>query len=68
MSIEHYNFELFPTETRDFFEFLTTPLPLFGRFPKFPRFLVWKASLIIETGHEEKQEVCNWIFSWMIMS
>ena len=38
------NFELFPTETWDFFDFLTTP-PLIGPFPKFPRFLDWKASL-----------------------
>ena len=37
------NFELFPTEIWDFFDFLTTP-PLFGPFPKFPRFLLWKAS------------------------
>ena len=38
------NFELFPTESWDFFDFLTTP-PLFGPFPKFPRLLLWKASL-----------------------
>ena len=44
------NFELFPTETWDFFDFLTTPTPpLFGPFPKFPHFLVWKASLILVT-------------------
>ena len=39
------NFELFPIETWDFLDFLTTPPPLFRPFPKFPRFLVWKASL-----------------------
>ena len=30
-----HNFELFPTETWDFFDFLTTPPPLFGLIPKF---------------------------------
>ena len=39
------NFKLFPTETWDFFYFLTTPPP-FGPFPKFPRPLLWKASLM----------------------
>ena len=32
MSIEHYNFELFPTETRFFFEFLTTLPPFWTVF------------------------------------
>ena len=39
------NFELFQTETWYFFDFLTPPPPLFGPFPKFPCFLLWKASL-----------------------
>ena len=38
------NFELFPTETWDFFDFLTTP-PLFGLIPKFRCFFNWKTSL-----------------------
>ena len=38
------NFELFPTETWDFFDFLTTP-PLFGLNPKFRCFFNWNASL-----------------------
>ena len=38
------NFELFPTETWDFFDFLTTP-PLVGLIPKFKVFFDWKASL-----------------------
>ena len=44
------HFELFPTETWDFFDFLTTPPPpLSAPGPKFQRFLVWKASLITHT-------------------
>ena len=38
------NFELFPTETWDFFDFLTTHL--FGLIPKFCCFFDWKASLM----------------------
>ena len=37
-------FELFPTETWDFFDFLTNP-PLFGLIPKFRCFFDWKVSL-----------------------
>ena len=44
------NFELFPTESWDFFEFLTTP-PLFGLIPKFGCFFDWKASLSFLNGH-----------------
>ena len=40
------NFEFFPTETWDCFDFFT-PSPLFGLFHKFPRFFVWKASLTL---------------------
>ena len=39
------NFELFPTETWDFFKFFDDPTPLFGLIPKFRCFFDWKASL-----------------------
>ena len=42
------NFEFFPTETWDFFDFLTTP-PLFGLIPKFGCFFYWKASLTVHS-------------------
>ena len=40
------NFELFPTETWDFFDFSTTPPPPKCQISKFRCFFDWKASLI----------------------
>ena len=40
------NFELLSTETWAFLYFFEDP-PLFGPFPKFPRLLLWKASLTL---------------------
>ena len=61
------NFELFPTGTWDFFDILRTPPP-FGLFFKFPRFLVWKASLMLYTKFQSRtlpgtcqKGFCEWV-------
>ena len=40
------NFELFPTETWDFFDFLTTPPPYLDLFPSFADFSNGKLPLL----------------------
>ena len=50
------NFELFPTETWDFFDFSTTPPPLNAEFPSFVAFSIGKLPLC-------KSEYSAWIFN-----
>ena len=59
-------FELFPTETWDFFDFLTTP-PLFGLIPKFGCFFDWKASLKELANKREEKKAMELYLSGLLL-